>query len=524
MTTKENPGGGTTGVEPSTTTYRDYTAIPQELQALRQWVGWKLEPRDGKPTKVPINPRTGKLAKSNDPTTWGPVDEAIAAVTRFGLNGPGFMFSKDDPYVGIDLDHCLGDDGQPNVFAEHILGKITSYTEISPSGRGLHIIAKGTIPTGRKKGALEMYSSVRFFTMTGHVFQGRDTIRDADLETVYREQFGQDKAKADESRADDRRRQELSDEDVLAVARGAKNSAKFLSLWAGDWSGYYPSQSEGDSGLCMLLAFYTQKDAAQMDRLFRRSGLMRPKWDERHYSNGWTYGEGTISNGIEVCRDTYSANEDGDGRPDPTADDGLARLSKLLGVEVKTVWKRGRDQGSSWELELTDRTMVVVGGGDSLLNFKRTQSAILNSTRVVIPYYEREDWAQVVRLIATLAVETKNVTEEEETAEYLREWVMHCDRPCLDTGVTAKRLQQLQQGGGWLHLDRDRIAIRGTAFHHNLTDRLHLKLSYRELGLRLGRIGFVNDRLQCRDSDTGTTIGVRVWISPDHWWRHVEEL
>src|SRR5262245_31271452 len=87
-------------------TSRSVLAVPLELRARPQWVGWRYERRNGTQTKIPINARTGREAKSNDPKTWSTFDEALAAVERFDCAGVGFVFSADDDFFGVDLDGC----------------------------------------------------------------------------------------------------------------------------------------------------------------------------------------------------------------------------------------------------------------------------------------------------------------------------------------------------------------------------------------------------------------------------------
>ncbi|HPM69001.1 MAG TPA: hypothetical protein PLX45_22245, partial [Piscinibacter sp.] len=73
--------------------------VPACLIERPQWVCWKYEQRDGKATKVPINPRTGQKASSTDPSTWTSFDDAVAACRRFTtLEGVGFVFTQDDPF------------------------------------------------------------------------------------------------------------------------------------------------------------------------------------------------------------------------------------------------------------------------------------------------------------------------------------------------------------------------------------------------------------------------------------------
>src|SRR3989442_10843591 len=80
--------------------------FPDELRRLAQWVCWRKESREGKLTKVPVNPNTGSLASTTSPQTWTDFDTAVLAVQKFKSDGIGFVFSPDDPYCGIDLDHC----------------------------------------------------------------------------------------------------------------------------------------------------------------------------------------------------------------------------------------------------------------------------------------------------------------------------------------------------------------------------------------------------------------------------------
>jgi putative DNA primase/helicase len=128
----------------------------------------------GKLTKIPKNPRTGGNALPNTPSTWGTIQEALIAVGKYDLEGIGFEFSPTDEFTGIDLDSCFNPDtGELEAWARRWVDLFKSYTEITPSGRGLHIIIKGKLPgKGRKKGKFEVYSQGRFFTVTGNVLNG----------------------------------------------------------------------------------------------------------------------------------------------------------------------------------------------------------------------------------------------------------------------------------------------------------------------------------------------------------------
>jgi putative DNA primase/helicase len=149
--------------------------IPDQLTERRQWVCWRLEMRDGAPTKVPYTPGAERRASSIDLMTWSTFDEAVAAYEGGGYDGVGFVFSSGDRFVGIDLDNCRDQEtGEIAPWAQRIIGRVEEgYIEISPSGTGIHIIVEGRLHGGRTqkkikpKGKVEMYSRERFFTITG---------------------------------------------------------------------------------------------------------------------------------------------------------------------------------------------------------------------------------------------------------------------------------------------------------------------------------------------------------------------
>jgi putative DNA primase/helicase len=141
-------------------------SIPEELRVRPQWVVWKAV--GDKPDKVPYSPRTGRRASSTDLLTWGTFEEALQAYENGEYAGVGFVFSTADPYTGIDLDDCVDEDGGIALWALEIVRYFDSYTELSATGTGLHIIVRGNVPN-RRKGSVEVYSSRRFFAVTGHV-------------------------------------------------------------------------------------------------------------------------------------------------------------------------------------------------------------------------------------------------------------------------------------------------------------------------------------------------------------------
>jgi len=301
------------------------------VKDLGQWINWRYEERDGKVTKVPVCPHTGELAAVDRPETWGTYEEAVRAAQEHGHDGVGFIFTEEDPYAGIDLDKCRDPKtGETEEWAREIIEQLGSYTELSPSGTGIHVLVKTVLPLGgRHKGQIEMYDSGRFFTVTGRHLPGtpkKIVERQVDVEVLHRKIFGFSKGDTNghESHGPGN---DLSDTEILARAGQAANGEAFDKLWAGDTSGF-ASRSEADLALCSRLVFWTGGDPSRVDKLFRQSGLYRSKWDERHYGDGRTYGQATIEKAFEGATEFYVPVDDGWEDPVPLPE-GLPPVASL---------------------------------------------------------------------------------------------------------------------------------------------------------------------------------------------------
>lgn len=268
-----------------------YQNIPKEMKALKQWVCWTND-------KLPKNAYTGGNAQSNNPSTWADFKTACEAVEKYHFEGIGFMF--DNGYFGVDLDKCL--DNQD--FIDEFVETLQSYTEVSKSGNGIHIVCKGVLPDGaRRRGNVEMYCSGRYFIITGKLYTPKYTeIRNcSDSIKVLHSKYLYSEVPKVAPRIVERL--EMTDQEIVDKARACKTGGVFNLLYMGQWQGLHSSQSEADLALCNHLAFWTQKDEAQMDRIFRTSGLMRDKWDQRRGS--MTYGQATIAKAIATCESVY---------------------------------------------------------------------------------------------------------------------------------------------------------------------------------------------------------------------------
>jgi primase-polymerase (primpol)-like protein len=221
------------------------------------------------------------------------------------LDGIGFVFTTADPYTGIDLDHCRTNEGDLEGWAAAIVERLHSFTEWSPSGEGLHILVKASLPecAGRRTSGIEIYNSRRYFTITGDQLERTPgAIEKRETEILDLVAALDKKSQSLESYSSLGSVAE-TDEELILCAQRAKNGAKFQRLWAGDTSDYEGDHSRADAALCSLLAYYTNGEEARVDRLFRRSGLYRQKWDRP--TAGSTYGSRTIQAVLRrACLDT----------------------------------------------------------------------------------------------------------------------------------------------------------------------------------------------------------------------------
>jgi hypothetical protein len=283
-------------------------AIPQDLKDLSQWVGWREETRGGRPTKIPVNVHTGGNAAVDRPETWAAFAVAIGAASRNGNKGIGFVLKKVGPYTVIDLDGVRNPEtGEIEQGAMAIVTRLNSYTEISPSGRGVHIWVKGKLPPGRRrKGNFEAYDSDRYITLTGHhLLDTPTTIEDrhTELTTLHREIFGNPETSPLGTSSGSAPTLDLSDHELIDLAHRARNGAKFERLWRGDARGY-GSPSEVTAALLNALVFYCGPDPERVDRLFRQSGLMRKKWDRPQ--SGSTWGRLEIDKAISRAKEFHA--------------------------------------------------------------------------------------------------------------------------------------------------------------------------------------------------------------------------
>ena len=321
---------------------RKYAKIPQELKEAHKWLSFG--DRNDKALKRPYNPVTGKPARTNDPSTLASFADCEKAEKKARYCGLGYVFTGD--YIVIDLDGMIDAGGDVLPVAAEIIEAVDSYTEVSQSGRGFHIIARhsGLILDGahlkkdrlkldaatlarftrtkldRKTGELvekpphvEMYGNsdrAQFIALTGKVWQGHDTIKDAPeaLERVYKAfiapEATQEQAATVEAVRTPYTKPQQAECGRLDVIKArmfrGKNRDRIAKLWSGDESGY-GSPSEARAALLNDLIFYTDANPVLIDKLYRQSGIFDAKrWDEPR--RGTTFGHTEIERLIARAR------------------------------------------------------------------------------------------------------------------------------------------------------------------------------------------------------------------------------
>lgn len=266
----------------------------------KRWVNWKREAN----TKVPYFSKDKKSDSTNS-SLWKTFEEAELDANKGSNNfsGLGIVFTPDKKLLGIDLDHCLVENEikhEKEEIIKKFIDKADTYTELSPSKSGLHLfleITKPLVLTKNKKEPFEIYTSGRFFTVTLNMWKKEKSVRKISLKEA--EELLSIIGYPWKSSS-------LEDSQIVEKMFAAKNGDKIKTLYNGDITAYKNDDSSADMSLLGTLAFWTDKNSSQMERLWLNSPLgAREKTQKRK-----DYRDRTIAKAILDCVDTYKINYD----------------------------------------------------------------------------------------------------------------------------------------------------------------------------------------------------------------------
>jgi primase-polymerase (primpol)-like protein len=283
--------------------------IPHALKTKARWILWKLEEVDGKTTKVPYIAHPTKTNKANvtDGANWSSFDRALECLnTRGDMSGIGYCLADDDNKVFFDFDHCISDDGVIDEQVDALVKELNSYTEVSQSGRGLHVIVGSSAPTLDVRSKIknhhngidyETYYDGRYVAVTGNTIPEYPTdVRDnpSTVEKVWKEYFNKSPVVHVPSTYVCK-----ANEELWKLMFNSKSGAAIRNLFDGVSCG---DDSADDMSLLNHLAFWTGRDPAQMESMFNESALgKRAKWAQRA-----DYRKRSIERAIQDCTEVYT--------------------------------------------------------------------------------------------------------------------------------------------------------------------------------------------------------------------------
>lgn len=275
------------------------TTLPPALEPLRQrraWVLWKREQRDGRATKVPYSGHKMR-ARSDDPKTWAPFDKLP---NGDGFAGPGLMLGG--ALQGVDLDACIDADGVLEPWADEIVARLDSYTEVSPSGRGLKVFVYGpegkstevsfgdpvpVAPGEAKRREVAYFTGRRFFTVTGRAW------RDVPLRTISADDATWLRERVEQLRQAERERR--AGTDSTSSTSGTK-AAKSASITRGNTPASSARRPTGSEA---------QKLPDELLRLVRDGAPEGQRSEQFHHAVRWAADCGLAADRIVALLEQY---------------------------------------------------------------------------------------------------------------------------------------------------------------------------------------------------------------------------
>lgn len=469
--------------------------LPDELKALDQWVVCNN-------VKVPINAKIGSPASSTDPNTWSSYDKAKEAVLSGRFKHVGFVFTAKDPYVGIDLDDVFDEAGEMKPWAQAIIDQMDSYTEVSQSGKGIHIIVRGKKPGERcRADNIEVYDQGRYFALTGDLLdEARNTIEDRQdkLDSLYHDTFGTED-KISSKPASYRLLDLVLHQDASPPQNKLNKILKddrFLETWEYRRTDLTDNSLSGhDLSLASQVAMkgWDDQEIADLIVAFRRKN-------------------GNEKDLKKALRLDYISNTINNAR--------YGAMLELLPFTVKRLIQYGTED-AELTLELEDGTLIDMGETSAFLSPRRARNRLWERG-YTLSQIAIKRWPQITDALRALVDIQTTVTALEETEQWLRNHLttrytrilmIDPDNPEQPDSL-SKALTVCTDGMQSIIRDKQgRIYLSLNAIISHARMSLGQSLTQKALAIRLRRIGFERAGVSSNYSG-GKHSRVKMWMSP----------
>jgi len=469
--------------------------IPAELRELKQWVFWKAD-------KKPHNPHNNTQAKTNDLRTWGTFKQAIQAVKDYAGKGVGFVTVEDDGYVLIDLDKIIDDDGHIDSEAQIIIDKLDSYTEVSQSGHGIHIIVRANKPSSRcRKDWVEIYETGRYFAMTGELWEGRATIEDRqdELNWLCQETFGETETTETKPSAVD-----------VVLDRKARPPENKLKALLKDEE-FKAAWEYNDESLGTDMSAYDWKLACL---------AIEDGWSDQEIADliiGFRWERGDDADFQKALRDDYIPRTIAKARQG-TGTAGILNLEDGGHIEVKKVVQIGQED-CTYTIVLTDDREIFMGMTAKLFLSSTNAEERFLDAGIILSDSTIKKWRKKAKKLIVSSVERREgQTKEEKAHMWLDDYIRH-----------RTVIPQIERDGGfekifWSNLNNS-IAI-------DEQKRIYVRLPdmVRWVAVHTHR-GNVNDKTVIADlyamkfepTKRGYKKRIKLWVSPPGFIRDTLE-
>jgi len=480
------------------------------LAARRQWVCWKRQKRKGKETKVPYQPN-GKPASATGAQTWSEMPTCFVEVVGGKFDGLGYVLSEDDGLACVDLDHCIRSDGTLEPWAATIVEQLHSYTEISPSGDGLHVWVIAHVSfSGRRSKQMEIYASGRYITVTANPFPGAPETLEERTDVIEKlvADFPDQISPPLLAPAPTFSIDPEADVPGLKFSTLKDNDSRFRASWEHTRRDLADqSLSSYDMSLATLAAYaeWTDQEIVNLLIAHRRTHSNPEKALRMDYLVR-TLARARQATAVKL-KDTEAAevHRVGETREVSTRE-GLEELSTLLALNVKRVVQRGRDP-ASYAIE-TDQGEIYIGGGEILLSASKARAKLIENSEIYLPAMKKREWEHCVALMIQLH-------EYEEIAEGQRDQEIHTWMEAYlrehppEQPASPAALAMMLKTDSWPIEYEGKIQVRSCDLRRFLFASLGEKPSNAVICTRLRVHGWYPAQIQAREGEK--VFKARVW-------------